>query len=244
MTAPIKHSMCKTMAYRTWMSMKQRCYNSKLKAYANYGGRGITVCDRWLESFENFYADMGDRPEWKSIDRIDNNWNYEPWNCKWSTNKEQSNNTRVTRKFDVNGEMMTAYDISKVIWIPQNKIISYFNKGYTIAQMVHFEERGINPSLKRVVKISLKTWRVIEIYDTALHAWQDNLITPWSISKCCRWLEHHNTAWWYKWEFYDEEKHTKKEEEVFNYSIIDDNNTLTAPLKYYICWEKEEYYLK
>lgn len=232
------------MAYRTWMGMKQRCYNSKLKGYVNYGGRGITVCDRWLESFENFYADMWDRPEWRSIDRINNNWNYEPSNCKWSTNKEQGNNTRVTRKFDVNGQMMTAYDISKVINITQNKIISYFNRGYTIAQMVNFEENHINPSLKKVVKISPKTWRVLEIYDTALEAWKENLITPWSISKCCNRLEHHNTAWGYKWEFYDENKHKKEEDIVFNYSIYDDGNTLTVPLKYYISWDKEEYYLK
>ena len=78
----------------TWYSMKQRCYNPNSAAYKNYGGRGIKVCDKWLKSFEAFYDDMGTRPEGMSIDRINNDGNYEPSNCKWSTPKEQSSNRR------------------------------------------------------------------------------------------------------------------------------------------------------
>jgi hypothetical protein len=77
-------------------TMLDRCRNENNKNYKNYGGRGISVCERWY-SFENFYADMGDRPENLSIDRINNDGNYEPGNCRWATHKEQMNNTRRWR---------------------------------------------------------------------------------------------------------------------------------------------------
>lgn len=91
-----KHKMCKDSSYKSWEMMLQRCTNSNRDNYKHYGGRGITVCDRWLK-FENFYADMGDRPEGTSIDRIDVNGNYEPRNCKWSTHKEQCINRRSSK---------------------------------------------------------------------------------------------------------------------------------------------------
>ena len=83
----------------TWHNMISRCYNKKDDNYKNYGGRGITVCVRWRDSFENFIADMGEKPSPKhSIDRINNDGNYEPSNCRWSTQKEQANNTRFSGK--------------------------------------------------------------------------------------------------------------------------------------------------
>ncbi len=90
-----------TPIYKTWLSMLQRCNNSKYIAYPRYGGLGITVCVRW-HKFENFYADMSDRPEGRTLDRIDNEGNYELDNCKWSTAREQCNNRRNTVM--INGE--------------------------------------------------------------------------------------------------------------------------------------------
>lgn len=81
--------------HSTYAKMLYRCSNAKDKSYADYGGRGIKVCDRWKKSFINFLADMGERPsEDYSLDRIDNDGNYEPSNCRWATQKEQMNNTR------------------------------------------------------------------------------------------------------------------------------------------------------
>lgn len=84
--------------YTAWSGMKERCYNKASGNYYLYGGRGISVCSRWKNSFENFYKDMGNKPTPRhSLDRIDVNGNYEPLNCKWSTMEEQARNKRVSR---------------------------------------------------------------------------------------------------------------------------------------------------
>jgi len=99
------HGMSYTREYRSWASMVDRCTNEKCHNYGSYGGRGIRVCDRWRSSFENFYSDMGDRPPGMSIDRIGNDGDYTPDNCRWATTKEQNRNMRSNRLIE--GKPMT-----------------------------------------------------------------------------------------------------------------------------------------
>lgn len=83
-----------TRTYTVWQNMKARCYNPRSPSWQYYGGRGIQVCDRWRNSFANFVTDMGEKPDGRSLDRIDNDGNYEPGNCRWATPAEQVRNRR------------------------------------------------------------------------------------------------------------------------------------------------------
>ena len=93
----LSHGMYKTRTYTSWSDMLQRCLNPKNSRFRDYGGRGITVCERWRR-FENFYADMGERPTGTSIDRKDNNGSYELANCRWATPAQQYANTRIVAR--------------------------------------------------------------------------------------------------------------------------------------------------
>lgn len=113
--AVTKHGHSKSREYRVWSCVIQRCCNPSNKDYPYYGGRGITVCDRWKESFENFYNDMGPRPSKRhSLDREDNDKGYDPDNCRWVEHSVQMNNTRRNRRFNYKGKLMTASQLSQL----------------------------------------------------------------------------------------------------------------------------------
>lgn len=110
------HGKTKTSIYYTWASMLDRCTNSNHANYKHYGGRGITVCERWLK-FENFYSDMGVAPEGKTLDRIDNDGAYHPDNCRWATRAEQDRNKRGLHIITFNGTSKIISDWAKELGI-------------------------------------------------------------------------------------------------------------------------------
>jgi hypothetical protein len=103
-------------SYRSWYSMIDRCTNPSKKGWENYGGRGIAVCERWRK-FANFLSDMGDRPNGLSLDRIDNDKNYEPGNCRWATRGEQARNRRSNRLLTYKGETHVMKDWATILGI-------------------------------------------------------------------------------------------------------------------------------
>jgi hypothetical protein len=102
--------------YRVWRSMKDRCFRAKSSVFKYYGGRGITVCDRWCHSFYTFLSDMG-RAEGRTLDRIDNDGPYSPENCRWATRHEQAQNKRNNRYVDVDGRRVAASEAARLLGI-------------------------------------------------------------------------------------------------------------------------------
>lgn len=133
----IKHGLHNSPEYRSYFSMKQRCYNKNYNYYKIYGGRGIIVCDRWLNSFENFFSDMGCKPSKKhSLDRKEVNGNYEPSNCRWATPTEQANNKRNTIFLEYKGESLTRYQIAKKYNIRLTTLQYRLETGLSISEAV------------------------------------------------------------------------------------------------------------
>lgn len=141
------HGYSRTPTYHTWAMMKQRCNNGALKAYKNYGGRSIQVCQRWAESFVAFLEDMGEKPEGMSIDRIDNDGDYCKENCRWATPQEQARNTRRTRKIDVDGETRLLTDVATENGIALNRMRSRLNNGWTPEEAVGLDEHKVDSAI-------------------------------------------------------------------------------------------------
>ena len=118
----ITHAKSKTREYRIWVGIKSRCNNPKNRAYADYGLRGVSLSDKWAKSFDQFYADMGDCPEGMSIDRVNNDGNYEKSNCRWATRHEQSRNTSRNINITFDGITLTLMDWAKRLNVPYYRL--------------------------------------------------------------------------------------------------------------------------
>ena len=136
------HGGSGTAEYITWTNMKARCFNPNSTHFGHYGGRGITICDRWL-SFKNFYADMGNKPTKKhTIERINNDAGYFFDNCKWATRREQCNNKRSNRYIEHEGQTLTMSQWARKIGLAPNTLKSRLYSGWST-------ERAINtPKLR------------------------------------------------------------------------------------------------
>lgn len=130
----LRHGMTDTPEWRAWKGMLERCYLESYEQFHNYGGRGIAVCDRWRESFENFFADMGTRPGPKySLDRIDNNGNYEPGNCRWATPAQQLHNQRRTVMLTHDGITLPLVEWAEKVGIaPETIRRRVLTRGWTV----------------------------------------------------------------------------------------------------------------
>jgi hypothetical protein len=131
------HGVSGTAEYDAWFQMLKRCTDPSTKHYDRYGGRGITVCERW-RSLENFLADMGKRPSPRhSIDRIDNNGNYEPSNCRWATMSVQKRNYSRNRFYSYSGKTLCLKDWSREMGIHMNTLRSRLDKmGWSFEQSI------------------------------------------------------------------------------------------------------------
>jgi hypothetical protein len=127
----LSHGMRMAPEYQVWCQMKLRCNKQTNNEYPNYGGRGIKVCESWNESFEAFYADMGNRPSEKySLDRIDNNGMYSPENCRWVTALTQASNRRSNRKITCNGETLTVSEWARRLGTKRQIVLSRLATGW------------------------------------------------------------------------------------------------------------------
>jgi hypothetical protein len=124
-----KYIRGKGRTYATWLNMRRRCFTTTNPYYHYYGGRGITVCERW-NKFENFLSDMGEQAEGMSLDRINNDGNYAPDNCRWVTMAEQSRNKRSNRRITINGETKILTDWCKHYGQPFYRVLYRLRHGW------------------------------------------------------------------------------------------------------------------
>lgn len=132
------HGKSRTPEHIVWKAMRRRCSSPRDKHWADYGGRGIKVCERW-GSFVNFLADMGPKPTPRhSLDRIDTNRGYEPSNCRWATVEEQASNKRTSRRVEYRGQMLTYGELGRVSGIDQRLIRTrHLRYGWSVEDAVH-----------------------------------------------------------------------------------------------------------
>lgn len=131
------HGRSDSKEYRTWQAMRTRCTNENRDNYSHYGGRGITVCDRWMDSFEAFYSDMGPAPsEDHTIERNDGNGHYGPGNCRWATQKEQMRNTSRSVFVNWQGRSITLVELSETVDVSYDLLQARIARGWSVEDAV------------------------------------------------------------------------------------------------------------
>jgi hypothetical protein len=125
------HKLGHSSIYKSWWGMRNRCLNVNSIDYKNYGGRGITVCERWLK-FENFFEDMSPKPVGLTLERINNDKGYSMENCKWATRTEQSRNRRFNRYFTLNGKTQNLTDWSRETGLKVTTIVMRLKYGWSV----------------------------------------------------------------------------------------------------------------
>lgn len=138
-----RHGLTGHELYRTWLNMINRCYDINSKVYPGYGGRGITVCDRWLSSFTSFLEDVGERPTKKhQLERINNSGPYSKENCTWADRIAQSNNRRSSIKIELQGKTLSLSQWARELRIGKGVIQRRYHAGLTVEQIfstIHFQ---------------------------------------------------------------------------------------------------------
>lgn len=151
-----KHGMHKSTEYNIWGQMKQRCLNPRDDTYQRYGARGITVCARWRDSFENFLADMGPRPKGMTLDRIDNNGPYTPENCRWADNTTQYRNRRQTVWIEFNGERLCRKDWAKRYSIDEATLAQRLSRGWSVERALTEPRKNSGGGRHKVKLLTLR----------------------------------------------------------------------------------------
>jgi hypothetical protein len=129
--ANTRHGKSHTSIHNIWMCMLARCENPKAEFYADYGGRGIKVCERW-HLFENFYADVGEPPPGLTLERRDNNGDYEPGNCTWATRQQQANNRRSNKPIEFAGKVMNQIQWERELGLREGQIYDRLRRGWSV----------------------------------------------------------------------------------------------------------------
>lgn len=135
------HGLSKSRAYNTWKGIKRRCFRKQYIDYHRYGGRGITVCKRWMK-FENFFKDMGEQPEGMSLDRIDNDGDYKPSNCRWATRLQQCSNTRQNVFIEYKGVKKHLREWERVLGISITCIRGRLKRGWSAEKIIETPSKG------------------------------------------------------------------------------------------------------
>lgn len=147
---PRTHGMTGTPTWRTWSSMFTRCESPSFRSWMRYGGRGITVCDRW-HSFVNFLADMGERPDGTSLDRINNDGNYEPGNCRWATILTQANNNSRSHRLTFSGRSGTIAEFAREFGLPKETLYGRLMRGWSVDEALTLPPSLLSRAKRRAV---------------------------------------------------------------------------------------------